>query len=144
MKKRIFSCVLAVVVVMTLLPMSVFASYEWKTTKPSGSVVSVYGTTTSYGDEKNAIKSGPLFGSTWYTQVSTKKDTNNKSFTIPPVSELFTLNDGWELAYEDYRYSHPRNDSLGMNFKHQITYWFQENCTGSSIQKPFYEARVSK
>lgn len=99
MKRRILSCLLALIMTLSLLPMNVLAAGNWVTTRPSGSVVSVYGTTTTYGQEKNAIKSGPLYGSKWYQQVSPKKNTNNMSYTIPPVSELFTLNDGWKLKY---------------------------------------------
>lgn len=99
MKRRILSCLLALIMTLSLLPMNVLAAGNWVTTRPSGSVVSVYGTTTTYGQEKNAIKSGPLYGSKWYQQVSPKKNTNNVSYTIPPVSELFTLNDGWKLKY---------------------------------------------
>ena len=99
MKRRILSCLLALIMTLSLLPMNVLAAGNWVTTKPSGSVVSVYGTTTTYGQEKNAIKSGPLYGSKWYQQVSPKANTNNQSYRIPPVSELFTLNDGWKLKY---------------------------------------------
>ena len=100
MKKRITAFLLCLVMALSLIPTTVWAVAEgWSTKKPSGSVVSVYGTTTTYGDEKNAIKSGPLYSSKWYKQVSDKKNTNNQSFTIPQVSDLFELNDGWELAY---------------------------------------------
>lgn len=70
----------------------------WSTSKPGGSSVSAYGTCID-GAETQAIISGPLYGSKWYNQVSTSANTNNYSYRIPQVSELFTIADGYELAY---------------------------------------------
>lgn len=96
MKKRLLAFLLVLIMVIGMLPTSVFAASlpsGWTTTKPSGSVVSVYGT------PENAIKSGPVYSSKWYNQVSTEKNTNNYSYTIPQVSTLFELNDGWTIDY---------------------------------------------
>lgn len=100
--KKIASILLAVIMLTAMLPTTAFAAYTasgWTTTKPSGSVVSVYGTTTTYGTESDAILSGPLYNSKWYYQVSAKANTNNQSYTIPAVSTLFTIADGWTLKY---------------------------------------------
>ena len=99
MKKRITALLLCLVMVLSLIPTTVWAAATWTTTKPDGSVVSVYGTTTTYGAESQAIKSGPLYKTKWYQQISPQKNTNNTSYTIPQVSELFTLNEGWKLKY---------------------------------------------
>lgn len=102
MKKRLLAFLLVLIMVIGMLPTSVFAASlpsGWTTTKPSGSYVTVYGTTTTYGSESQAIKSGPLYGSKWYYQVSSTANTSNQSYTIPQVSTLFELNDGWTLDH---------------------------------------------
>ena len=65
----------------------------WSTTKPSGSSVNVWGT------PDNAIKSGPVYGSQVYFQVSPTANTNNRPYTIPSVNTLFELEDGWTIDY---------------------------------------------
>ena len=65
----------------------------WTTVQPSGSYVSAYGT------PANAFRSGPVYGSSWYYQVSPTANTYNQLYTVPQVSLLFVLNDGWELNY---------------------------------------------
>lgn len=112
-----FTCLLlALLMVCTLLPATVFASDGWTTSKPSGSIVSVYGTTTTYEDENKAILSGPLYKSKWYYQVSPKTDTNNTSFHIPQVSELFTIAEGWELKYVSVTGNSSGNRQPGASF----------------------------
>ena len=129
--KRLTSVFLIALLICTMLPMSAFAANDWATTKPSGSVVSVYGTTTTYGDEKNAIISGPLYSSKWYTQVSPTTNTNNQNFTIPEVSELFTIADGWELAYVSVAGNSSGNRQPGSSFLlsssgGSMVYYFQQ------------------
>jgi len=96
MIKKITTLTLAFCLVLGALTLTVNAAPSgWTTTKPSGSVVSAYGTPSA------AIKSGPVYGSgsTLYYQVSTTANTNNQSFTIPSVSSFFVLNDGWVIDY---------------------------------------------
>ena len=116
----------------------------WSTTKPSGSVVSVYGSTTTYGGESQAIKSGPLYKSKWYYQVSDKKNTNNQSFRIPAVSDLFEINDGWELAYVAVAANSSGNRQPGASFLlsssgGSMVYYFEQKATPKPTAAPTEE-----
>ena len=59
------------------------------------------GTVTLYGTPAEAIKSGPVYGSKVSIDLGTRygQSWNNESFTIPQVSEYFTLNEGWAIDY---------------------------------------------
>lgn len=95
MKKNIKAKALLIAILIlgcNVLPV-LAAPSGWTPNKPSGSVVSVYGSPAS------AIKSGPLYRSELYYQVSTIPNTNNIPFTVPSYSSFFELNDGWVLDY---------------------------------------------
>lgn len=93
--KKMIGILLAIFIVLNCFALFANAAPPsgWTTTKPSGSYVMVYATTTA------AIKSGPLYGSQWYYQVSATANTNNQNYVIPAVSTLFELNSGWEIDY---------------------------------------------
>ena len=92
--KKTIALLMALVMVLCLLPsMTLAVPAGWSTTKPSGSVVSLYGT------PENAIKSGPLYKTKLYYQVSPEKNTNNYSFAIPAFADFFELNPGWTIDY---------------------------------------------
>ena len=96
--KKVLGLAAALLMLISVVPVSAASlPYGWSTSKPSGSVVSVYGTCNEYG--VTPFTSGPVYTSKWYTQVSPKTDTNNESFRIPEVSELFVLKDGWTIDY---------------------------------------------
>ncbi|MGN8890299.1 hypothetical protein, partial [Dysosmobacter sp. HCP28S3_G4] len=100
--KRVMSVALTLIMLLSILPTTALAANlpkGWTDIKPTGSVVTVYGTTTTYGQEGTAIKSGPTYRNKWYKQISPEKNTNNQSYTIPKENELFEIAEGWKLAY---------------------------------------------
>ena len=61
--KRLTALLVALLLCVGVVSAATTLPSGWSTTKPSGSVVSVYGSTTTYGGESQAIKSGPLYKS---------------------------------------------------------------------------------
>lgn len=55
--KRLTAVFVALLVCVGVVSAATTLPSGWSTTKPSGSVVSVYGSTTTYGGESQAIKS---------------------------------------------------------------------------------------
>ncbi|MDD7413602.1 MAG: hypothetical protein PUK86_10385 [bacterium] len=139
--KRLTALLVALLVCVGVVSAATTLPSGWSTTKPSGSVVSVYGSTTTYGGESQAIKSGPLYKSKWYYQVSDKKNTNNQSFRIPAVSDLFEINDGWELAYVAVAANSSGNRQPGASFLlsssgGSMVYYFDRRLLRSRLRRP--------
>ncbi|MCL2841342.1 MAG: hypothetical protein FWE05_11280 [Defluviitaleaceae bacterium] len=93
----------------------------WTTIRPSGSVVSVWGT------PANAIRSGPVWGSQLFFQVSPTPNTNNRPFTIPSVNSLFTLEPGWVIDYvHDGSRRQPGQTTLLFSSGTTLVYYFRQ------------------
>ena len=147
--KRLTAVFVALLVCVGVVSAATTLPSGWSTTKPSGSVVSVYGSTTTYGGESQAIKSGPLYKSKWYYQVSDKKNTNNQSFRIPAVSDLFEINDGWELAYVAVAANSSGNRQPGASFLlsssgGSMVYYFEQKATPKPTEAPVTEKPTEK
>ncbi len=97
------------VIGLTVLPV-LAAPPGWSYTKPSGSVVSAYGT------PAEAFSVGPVYNSQMYYQASPTKNTNNVPFTIPYASSFFTVNPGWVLDYVYVSGNSSGSRSQGSNF----------------------------
>ena len=147
--KRLTALLVALLLCVGVVSAATTLPSGWSTTKPSGSVVSVYGSTTTYGGESQAIKSGPLYKSKWYYQVSDKKNTNNQSFRIPAVSDLFEINDGWELAYVAVAANSSGNRQPGASFLlsssgGSMVYYFEQKATPKPTEAPVTEKPTEK
>lgn len=87
-KKLLILTILMVILLQIIMPLkSLAATYK--------------GTVTLYGTPEAAIKKGPIYGSKVTIDLGTRtgQSWNNVSYTIPQVSEYFTLDDGWTIDY---------------------------------------------
>lgn len=89
--KLLILTILMVILLQIILPLKSFAA-TYRGYK---------GTVTLYGTPEAAIKKGPTYGSKVKIDLGTRtgQSWNNVSYTIPQVSEYFTLNDGWAIDY---------------------------------------------
>ena len=92
----------------------------WSTIRPSGSVVTVWGTPAT------AFSSGPEWGNRLHHQVSPTANTNNRQFLIPQVNFFFTLNPGYVLDYVfDGQRRQPGSHTLLFSSGQTLVYYFR-------------------